>query len=97
MKSQRLKTGVKIINGIRFQTIAELTRIIREDEDADNHILDPSQCERPTFPYSTVCLITHRFVLLQPCYQIDNLFKDRPDLYGRTEVHHEDETELNEV
>ena len=69
------------INGIHFQTVQELTRLIRENP--DNQCLDPSDCECPNCPYSTGCLATQRFVLLQRFYQIDNVFKDRPELYGR--------------
>ena len=86
----RARPGPTIINGIRFQTITELTRLIRDNP--DNNILDPSDCDCPTCPYSTGCLATQRFVLLQRCYQIDNVFKDRPELYGRTEHGDEDDS-----
>ena len=57
-----------------------LTRLVRDNP--DNCVLDPSGCECPTCPYSTGCLATQRFVLLERCYQIENVFKDRPELYG---------------
>ena len=77
---KRVPTGPRIINGIEFQTIEELTRLVRDNP--DNCVLDPSGCECPTCPYSTGCLATQRFVLLERCYQIENVFKDRPELYG---------------
>lgn len=80
----RVRTGRRI----QFQTIEELTRLVRDNP--DNLVLDPSECKCPNCPYSTGCLATQRFVLLERCYQIDNVFKDRPELYGRTPEEHED-------
>ena len=65
---------------IRFQTIKELTRLILDDP--GNDILDPPECKCPSCPYCRGCMATQRYVLLERCLQIDNLFKLRPDLYG---------------
>ena len=69
-----------IINGIRFQTIKELAKLIVANP--ENAILDPPECVCDSCPYSKGCLATQRFVLLRRCYQIERLFKDRPELYG---------------
>ena len=84
VNEQCIRAGPRIINGIRFQTIQELTRLIRENP--DNLVLDSSECECPTCPYSTGCLATQRYVLLERCYQIENVFQDRPELYGKAGV-----------
>ena len=65
---------------IQFQTIEELTRLILDDP--GNDILDPPECKCPSCPYCRGCMATQRYVLLERCLQIDNLFKLRPDLYG---------------
>ena len=65
---------------IQFQTIKELTRLILDDP--GNDILDPPECKCPSCPYCRGCMATQRYVLLERCLQIDNLFKLRPDLYG---------------
>lgn len=79
-KKERVRTQ-RIINGIRFQSIEELSQVIRENP--DNQVLDPSECSCPYCPYSTGPLTTQRYILLERCHQIDNVFKKRPDLYGR--------------